>query len=381
MTRQRVFRTAAALMIVASMAVGAGLPAVGQTSGDEPEAFLLQYGWWNKAQQVPGTSPVPKPPNAPEDGLYIQYESTTSNAPTAVTGPVGGGLPTVPGAPPTPTVPTGEVPPVQQQALYPSAYAAVRYEAPEGAEGRLTLTLENRSSTTPYNVDPLVGAVLACLATSPWDSVQNGRFDTAPTYDCAAASSVTIAGDQLVFELPRNLQMGRTFDLVLVPVGEQPFAMSITRPNDDSFVITNPDELRGPVEEPVYEDLGPPLTETGETFFIPPETFTVDTTPLPTPSTTIAPAPRPRPTQAAPVLNPFRKDASRGERIAAVSLLLLIAAALWWFGGQPVRAPRLLGSLGAKQLALVPVGAAPRNAPVGGIGRFARPRLGPAPKL
>ena len=59
----------------------------------------------------------------------------------------------------------------------------------------------------------------------------------------------------------------------------------------------------------------------------------------------------------------------------AVALLLALAGGLWWVGGKPVRAPRLLGSLGA--------GSDVVDEPVatGGIGRFARQRAGRAPRL
>jgi hypothetical protein len=56
----------------------------------------------------------------------------------------------------------------------------------------------------------------------------------------------------------------------------------------------------------------------------------------------------------------------------AAAMLALLGAGLWWFGGREQRGPRLLGSLGgsleAADLAPVMV--------VGGIGRFARPRIG-----
>jgi hypothetical protein len=54
-------------------------------------------------------------------------------------------------------------------------------------------------------------------------------------------------------------------------------------------------------------------------------------------------------------------------------LLALLGAGLWWFGGREQRGPRLLGSLGGGaggEAALAPV------LVVGGIGRFARPRIG-----
>jgi hypothetical protein len=65
------------------------------------------------------------------------------------------------------------------------------------------------------------------------------------------------------------------------------------------------------------------------------------------------------------------------RRYFAVSILLATGAALFLFGGRPARGPRLLGSLASRA---GPVG---REAParIGGIGRFARPRTGPPPRL
>jgi hypothetical protein len=63
--------------------------------------------------------------------------------------------------------------------------------------------------------------------------------------------------------------------------------------------------------------------------------------------------------------------------VTALALLGAIVAGLWWFGGQQARAPRLLGSLG--EGAVVDEGRL--YVPSGGIGRFARPRTGPPPRL
>ena len=65
----------------------------------------------------------------------------------------------------------------------------------------------------------------------------------------------------------------------------------------------------------------------------------------------------------------------------AVSVLLTMGVALWYVGGQPSRAPRLLGSLGSASAApaAAPIGASPIRS--GGIGRFAKPRSGPPRRL
>ncbi|HVE93397.1 MAG TPA: hypothetical protein VNB24_00650, partial [Acidimicrobiales bacterium] len=68
--------------------------------------------------------------------------------------------------------------------------------------------------------------------------------------------------------------------------------------------------------------------------------------------------------------NPFAAPDTRAERVLAFMLLLALGAALFWFGGKPARAPRLLGSLGHGQAVPIDPGA------MAGVGRFARPRGG-----
>ena len=70
-------------------------------------------------------------------------------------------------------------------------------------------------------------------------------------------------------------------------------------------------------------------------------------------------------------------SSKRAQRAVALGVLLAMVAAVWWFGGQPVRSPRLLGPLGGRGGAATP-GVYVR---AGGIGRFARPRAKPPTRL
>ena len=69
----------------------------------------------------------------------------------------------------------------------------------------------------------------------------------------------------------------------------------------------------------------------------------------------------------------------RRQRLLAVWILIDVGGALLWFGSEPVRAPKLLGSVGAHRPAPPPDDR--REPPVRGIGRFARPRNGPPSRL
>jgi len=366
------------------------MAAGGQEAESEPlsaaTSALERYGWWNKAQQAPGGgAPVAAPPDAPSDGIFVAYEVVTSMVPgpvagapdlvTSVPGVVGGtiGVP-VPAAP----APAPEV-------LGPTAFGAVRYSVPEGAEAQLVLRIAS-STGTPN--------VLACPIASTWDGVQNGRFDQAPSFDCTSSATGVVGGDTITFEFPATLSIDLiSFDVAIVPVGDQPFRLAIFAPTDASLLLTSVPETfveSEPFDESFDEsfddfgteeefstddgstsdDLAGGTTESfttfddGTTFTAGPRSNRVPAAGAPSraPGRQIA-------VPAGLTLNPFAKDASRAERIMAVGILLAMAAALWWFGGQNVRAPRLLGSLGAGQ----PIDAAAESK-TGGIGRFARIR-------
>jgi hypothetical protein len=404
--------------LLVAIGIGAGLPAAGQEaepseptgSGEDeaillPEAYLDGYGWFNKAQQVPtGGKPAPNPPSCPSspasectvgpppDGLYVAYD-TDAVVPGTVTGPVSNAptLPTPP-APPSPAPAVSSTP----QPIGPTAYSAVRYAVPEGADSQLTLGILSRSTTTPGGTDPTVGKLFACISTTPgWLAAQNARYDEGPKYDCTTADEGDIQGDVVAFDLGPQFVQGGMLDVAIVPAGDvpsgdRPFQMSLAAPTDDSLVLVNAAELGEMAgllseDELVFED---PAATFFEDLAVEDLGVVEDIVIDPSTSfdafgqTATAPVARPsvrRPQLAVPagnVANPFRRDASRGERTMAVAILLAIGVGLWWLGGRPIRPPRLLGSLGSA--------AAPEPSGeimTGGIGRFARPRTSRPPRL
>ena len=395
---RRVLRGVAALCMVGAAATAASVPAAGQEvdeAGDEfalPEVYLDGYGWWSKVQQNPAGGgnpglPVPDPTTCeptdvnacplgpPADGIYIVYDYEAV-APTVVTGPAENA--------PTPTIPQPGSPAPNistPQALGPIAFGAVRFIVPEGAETELTIPILSRNTSQPGGTDPTVGTLFACISTMPgWASVQNGRYDQGPTYDCTTGDQADVSGDAAVFQLSTAFVQGTTLDVVIVGAGERPFQMSLGPPSDASVTVLNASEVV--TEELVAEDFTyeDPLTTFEESFSADPGVVS-DLSFVPAETTAFAPTvpvARPQPRQAVQagrIVNPFSPDASRGERMMAVGLLLAMGAALWWVGGAPVRPPRLLGSLGAA----VPVDDTP--VAKGGIGRFARPRTGTPPRL
>jgi hypothetical protein len=67
----------------------------------------------------------------------------------------------------------------------------------------------------------------------------------------------------------------------------------------------------------------------------------------------------------------------RRQRLLAVWILIDVGGALLWFGSEPARPPKLLGSVGAHR----PTPPPDEEQPVRGIGRFARPRSNPPSRL
>ena len=397
--RRFVLRGAAVALLVAGGAAGLGpWPAgvgLGVAGGQEapPEeefvfeeppapttAELLQYGWWNKAQQSPaGGNPVPAPPGAPADGIFIAYEPAGGPVPTPAAG-VPGLVPTAPAPAPNPVV------------LGPEAFGAVRYSVPAGAEASLTLKFVPTSTTQPGGVNPDAGVLSACPVSSPWDPVQNGRYDASPKYDCTIGVAGTVAGDTVSFTLPAALSTSGVFDLALVPSGTQPYRLAIETPSSASMALTSVPEQETTFSAEEFDagSFEDPAAEFFEDQAFAEESFGVDDFGSVSvddfgsgsfvtdgvvggPVATSAGAGSPvggagQVAQPTAVLNPLRPDASRAERMMALALLTLLAVGLWYVGGQPVRPPRLLGSLGAG------VPAATEEVRTGGIGRFARVR-------
>jgi hypothetical protein len=401
-------RTLAVLSTLTAVAVATTVPGAAGAAeegaaGDDvtlPATYLDGYGWWSKAQQSPsGGQGVPAPAcedaetpvtssecvvGPPPDGLYVAYDYEAVPNQTAVSGPISNApLPPSPGGAPEPP-----------KVLGPSAYGAVRFVVPDGAETQLTLEFLSKQSSTPGGQDPSVGVVLGCAVTTPgWASIQNGRYDQAPGYDCSSADQADVVGDSLVFDFPARMVQNGILDVAVVGAGDRPFQMAFDKPVDASLAVTNAEELASTTEDVAYEDVvvedpllayDEALTEIPyESDFAGDVAFTTDEAMQPSPA---APVSRPRPEVALPagrVRNPLGPDATRGQRIMAVGLLLAMGLALWWVGGRPVRGPQLLGSLGAGGAAPV-AGDGPdeqQAEPVRGIGRFVRPRSGKPPRL
>lgn len=371
MRRSRRSATALAAFLAVSVtwAVGGGTGA-----GAED---LDAYGWWSRAQTLPSASPVtvPPPPSqvVPADGMAVQMATVSS--------------------PPDPTA--------TPQPVQPVAVSALRFTGiPEDADVTLLLdaaegSLTDAPAPTPQDTTaraslPIAACVLDSKAPT-WDGEQFGKWDNKPVWDCeslAADGVAEEAGTRMSWQLsPLFQQTPGVLDIVLVPQGSSPFSVAFNAPASDAITVTgggtggDVDSL-GPSDDTDassgFDDSTATLPDAtsadvaADAGALPLADVTDEMSALPataeTPAGDTAAIALGRP-RSARILGPF-KDTSRSERIMAVSLLGLMLAALWWFGSGHVRAPRLLGSLGAAG------GRAPASVHVGGVGRFTRPRSG-----
>lgn len=337
---------------VAVLAVALGswsASAFAATVGPEDQA------WWSEAQQAP--SPAPTVPINQASGTTLMVGNDPSG---------------------------------------PNAIAAVRYNVPgtidgepvdaSTASGTLTLKVaDNGAVGTPV--------VEACPVISSWQSAQGGEWPSRPKYNCATAAKAAFNADTTAatFSLAPGLQARPgVFDLAIVPdpANQTPFSVQFTAPGGDSMTVRPagapaPSDASGASAAPSTDTGTRPSFDAGTpadlTAPVPGLSVTPEGTPLATETTAgaggaganVASAP------TVALASPIRRISDkRGQRALGLALLVLLGLSLWWFGGQPVRNPRLLGSLGADAAPDEPTFVSS-----GGIGRFARPRAERPPRL
>lgn len=337
----------------ASMALVVVAPAA---RAEEPVAA----GWWYRLQS--GLSPVavPAPPDAPPDGLYVALD------------------------------PSG-----------PLAIAAVSYASTSADGGTLTLTFDSAPKGDP--------AIDACVATAAISGARAGSWETRPGYDCDAGrveGSVAPDGSTIAFTLTSAfVSPAETVDAVLVPRGAAPFTAPIAKPGATSFApaaapATDGGGFTPDPGMPLGGETGTPLPadDFGSGEPLAPGGALGDPSLPPGPpapgtggATTGGPIDGGADTPVA--AGPRAEDAAtdRLPKTVAVVLLVALGAAYWVLSNRPEGPPRLIGGLTSRVAApatsavddIVPIaltgaatgGAAGRGSqPVGGLGRFARPR-------
>lgn len=365
MTR-RILGILAVILLFAAVAPGG--PAV----ADEP----ADYGYWSKAQTPDSPSPsIPSPPTVPvappdqvvpANGMYVALAATTSQPdPTQVPSPA-----------------------------EPAAVSALRFFVEPGSPAILSLTVaEGQDANGREEQNHPAFVVDACavdFAAPAWDAPEGaGRWEDRPVWDCEATSTPSIVeedGTRLTWDLGSAFEVFEgQIDVVLVPRGVEdptspngvqpvPFQLGFEPPDDQTLTVEvldtgGEEELGG--EEFTLDSLD--LEGLGD-FALGDDTFGLIDDP-----TAAVEDGGSEPRRGTRPIRPIGRAPipldSRGDRILAVSLLFLLGAGLWWVGGSPVRAPRLLGSLAG------PAAAAPSRVTTGGVGRFTRPRTGRPPRL
>lgn len=332
---RRLLRPLAALLAAAALPLAVSSPA--PAAGDAPT-----YGWWYEPNQSPlnTLAPPPPPPDAPPDGLYLA--GTPAGALTE---------------------------------------AALRFIV-GGASDDATLTLQAVAGASFGAATP----VLACPTTSAWAPAQAGDWSKRPASDCTRVGGgvpgvASTDGTTMTWKLSSAFQPGSgTYDVVLLPQGGQFFRVPVKAPGTDALAVP-------PLPSSTTTTAPATTTTTAPVSVATSACSCVAEPPAPPdfpPSLPASPpqppalrAARPVTTQLASGLPVrFRPPHTRGQRIMAVTLLLGLAGALWWIGGYPARAPRLLVALHGSRGATAGQegGDDPGVLRVGGVGRFARPR-------
>ena len=348
---------------VAGLAVLMALAAF--PGGGADAATLGDKGWWwfaNAGQTrltppgIPavtlpaGTPETPPPSDVPENGLLVERGAT----------PEGQGA---------------------------TAIAAVRFELMSGESSPILELKATSTAGTP--------SLLACIAGSAWSGAHGGRWDYKPLVACDPASSGAsvsgVAGAENVWTFNLSTLVvgadpeegGGTVDVVIVPAAaapEQsaPFRVVFDAVTQNSLKTTVGGGSSGGFELPdeleTALDLGTVDATSLDSFTTPSDALVAPALPS-TDQGLDATAPVVRAQTDNAVIAPPAPDDSTATT-AAIFVILLGAAAAYY--GSQQNTPRVQGLIPVRAKKTLPVEEAVR---VGGLGRFARPRVAPPIRL
>jgi hypothetical protein len=332
--RRRTWRAAGTALLAAAAVLFVWPSGAG---ADSPSA----QGWWFRPQQAGTPVALPAPPVVPDKGLYVAQ------------GPNGENL----------------------------AIAAVDYAVSEPVASTLMLTVASGGAGTV--------AITACPASSGFKPVQAGAWSDAPGYNCTAAAvegAVAADGKTVAFALTPDFVTagGSAVQAVLVPKpGSDPFQVPFEQPGDSSFTPGAGAGAGGADTSPVAAASGAPVSSDAPLADLSGggalSGFDSGST-LGNNAVTGAPTAPPVAKRRAPrvqVASPVAVSRRVADRAAAVTALGIIGIAMWWLGGRPMPAPKLIGGAAVDGAAVDGSRVVPAAVPVGGIGRFARPRPNP----
>lgn len=268
---------------------------------------------------------------------------------------------------PAPLVPVGGLL-VASDVTGPSAVGALRFTIPSGGEAdKIVLSIANIQGTA---------AIRLCPAVPGWKAADGGPFGAAPGYDCAKSTIGTLSASNDAFSFfADDAEAGGVIDVVLVAVPDgalyPTFTVSFFPPDANTLTLAGSGQVPPPPPPNPAPFIPPPTTAP----FAPPVTIVSPPAPVPAQPTVAVVPQAARPLRGAEGLDD-------GARIAL--LLLMTMGAAYFFGNQGrQRTPRLLGAFAGGKLrsSSRPSEATQVIAPTRGIGRFARPREGSAPRL
>ena len=298
-------------------------------------------GWWFELQSKTLPAPLPGVPTVPDGGLYVQQS------------------------------PNG-----------PVAYGAVHYLASNAASATLTL------KTAPGSTTQLpTTAVQACVTTSEWDAPKPspGAWEDAPKYgDPCTPGKIATDNSAVAFFFSGAFFSSTGLDVAIVPIdGSNPFALAFDKPAADSLkVTTKPSTLAGsPTPATVHTPT--PAGATSASGTAAPSAAAKPSTP----AAPAAPATSASTDNRSAIANKVLDvaglgDPDRAERMLSLGGASAIVVGWWLLSTRTVPMPRLLGALGGGRVAAGDDGEPPPpKAHVGGVGRFAKPRVRNASRL
>lgn len=356
---------------VATLSLAAAGPAALLISGSPAQAATVS----SSAYWVKFDVPVPI---VPTGGLLVANDPTTA---FNLLNPIGSAIPI--------QIPQPSLPGIAGADIYgPTAISALQLI--DVGTGDVTLTLDVAAGSVVLPTS--LGIILACPLGNALRPPPGGKGDiaTAPGYDCQSGSQGMVASGNgsISWDLPASFQSTPgQLAIALVPdpaVLPIPYEVAFDAPKASDIMPSS-----GPAYVPPTVPMAPPVGLPSSPQAAGPVASTIlggASTPLSTPiaSSTAQPAPTATGGQGiGPTILPAARPVDirlpgddRAHRIMAVVLLILLAAALWYFGSAEARGPRLLGSLaGDDDATRTPV------VQEGGIGRFSRPRTSRARRL
>lgn len=291
----------------------------------------------------------------------------------------------LPASPPSPVDPGGLY--VAGEPTGPAGKSALRLPVADNqAVGELVLVIDTDETTRQPKAQGDLG-LEACMANRVWAPEEGGPLARAPACEPGAFAFGSVVEGKVRFPVGGLVRNGM-LNIVIQPTAGKVFQVAFEKPGADAIAVTT---YPGP-----SDDGGPPAGfedfagfDAGAAFGVPVEPAVpsvVEGLPLPSGAPAVAPtSPATGPSAEVPAsLAPPPAGRASSERTPrVVSAVVLLGLILMYLGllQAPGHIPQLLGPFRRESVAAaVPAPVGPDDLPRG-IGRFARPRLGSAPKL